>query len=79
MYCGWIYYCHYGQYFVWLYCEYTPSISFILPELRVFRYSIQQVLPVLAVIREDTASIGNILVMRTADGYIIAIMGSTFV
>ena len=44
----------------------------MLPELRVFRGSILQVLPALAVIGEDTASIGNILVLRTAD--IIAII-----
>ena len=40
---------------------------FVLPELRVFRGSILQVLLVLAVMWEDTASIGNILGLCTAD------------
>ena len=41
--------------------------------LRVFRGSILQVLPVLAVISEDTASVGNIL------GYVLQIYNCQYV
>ena len=50
--------------------ECTGSVSDsvrLLSELQVFRGSILQVLPVLAVIRKGTAGIGNILGLCTAD------------
>ena len=50
---------------------------FVLPELRVFRGSILQVLLVLAVMWEDTASIGNILGLCTAD--ILSHYGQLFI
>ena len=55
-----------------VYSQYFGLCTFILPALRVFRGSILLVMPVHGVIWEDTASIGNILVLRTAD--IIAII-----
>ena len=44
-----------------VYSHYFGFCTFISPEPRVFRGSMLQVRPVLAVTWEDTASIGNIL------------------
>ena len=72
-------YCEYWQQYVIVrycpHCEWVCSLyfgfcTFILPELRVFRgCSILQVLPVLTIIWEDTASVGNILGLCTAVYY----------
>ena len=51
-----------------VYSQYFGFSTFLLPERRVFRDAILQVLSVPAVIWEDTASIGNILgLICTAD------------
>ena len=67
-------FCEYWQYAIVRYCtllrvysQYIRFCTFILPELREFRGLILQLLPVLAVHWEDTASIGNILGLCTAD------------
>ena len=54
--------------------QYFRLCTFPLPELRVFRGSTLQVQPVLAVVWEDTASIGNILGQCNADWYYTANM-----
>ena len=66
----------YSQYVIvrYRYCPYwgytrsiSDSVRFIVPEFGVFRGSILQALPVLALSWEDTASTGNILGLCTAD------------
>ena len=61
--------CDYWQYVIVRYCTYCDfgSCTSTLPKLRVFRGSVLQLLPVLAVIWEDTARIGNTLALSTAD------------
>ena len=54
-----------------VYSQYFGFSTFLLPERRVFRDAILQVLSVPAVIWEDTASIGNILGSFTGEKNIL--------